>query len=241
MINSLDFRTGENSERGLPLAISVLQKEREPGPLQCTVVGKAGSLRKAMVSVLGILATLVVLSCGGCQGKGTLPKQSFAQMPGALAAGDVVKLSFPGAPELNQTQKVRADGKISLPLIGEVVVSGKRLGEFQTELSRLYKSQLKNTEVVVGLESSVIPVYVTGAVNNPGKVVLDRPMTVLEAIMEAGGPSNLGDMKKVVVIRNSNSRHYTQTFDLSAPLKGQPTGVFYLKAYDMINVAERFF
>lgn len=190
-----------------------------------------------------LVAALMAIALTGCQTpQGEMPPQARAdKAPGALAAGDVVKVTFPGAPELNQSQKVRADGKVSLPLIGEVEAVGKRLGDFQAELARLYKPQLKNSEVVVALEASAIPVYVSGAVNKPGKIVLDRPMTVLEGIMEAGGISNLGSLTKVVVIRNANGKHFTQTLNLSPALNGRTTNAFYLRPYDMIVVPERFF
>lgn len=193
---------------------------------------------------MGMMALVVMgvaLLESGCQTATSLPKQLVGQVSGTLAPGDVLKLSFSGAPDLNQLQKIRSDGKVSLPQIGQVQAAGKKLGEFQDDLSRLYKPKLTNTEVVVALESSSIPVYVSGAVNRPGKIVLERPMTVLEAIMEAGGPSNLGSLKKVVVIRNSGGKHFTQTFDLSPALRGQATEAFYLRPYDMINVPERFF
>ena len=226
---SPDSRNAESLEHGLSPAKYFPRVERK------------SSTFKFVAGIVGAMAALLVLLCAGCQNTATLPKQLTVQMPGVLAVGDVLKLSFSGAPELNQSQRIRSDGKVSLPQIGQVEAAGKKLGEFQDELSRMYKSKLTNTEVVVALESSAIPVYVAGAVNHPGKIVLDRPMTVLEAIMEAGGPSNLGNLKKVIVIRNANGRHYTQTFDLSPPLRGQATGAFYLRPYDMINVPERFF
>jgi polysaccharide export outer membrane protein len=188
-----------------------------------------------------VLPLVLAVWCAGCQNGGTIPKGLAGQSAGALAPGDVVRFSFPGTPELNQAQKVRADGKITAPLVGEFQAGGKRLGDLQEELSGRLKSQLKNTEVVVTLESSAIPVYVTGAVNRPGKIVLERPMTVLEAIMEAGGGSNLANLKKVVVIRNAQGRHYTQTFDLSPSFKGRSASAFYLRPYDMIHIPERFF
>jgi polysaccharide biosynthesis/export protein len=181
---------------------------------------------------------MVLLSFSGCEtpSKGPYPKQSISQTPGALAPGDVIKISFPGAPELNQLQKVRADGKISLPTLGETSVSGKRLGDLQKELTRRYESEIKNSEVVVTLEFSAIPIYVSGTVKSPGKIVLDRPMTVLEAIMEAGGFGDFAKTKKVVVIRNVNGRHMTYVLDLTPALQGKPSEAFYLKAYDAIYV-----
>lgn len=192
--------------------------------------------------LLSILSAVVALVCTGCSSPpGPIPKQWVTQTPGALAPGDVIKLSFPGAPELNQAQKVRADGKITAPMLGEVSVVGKRLGQLQSELSQLYKPQLKNSEVVVSLESSAIPVYVSGAVNRPGKVALDRPMTVLEAIMEAGGfVEDVANPKKVVVIRNIRGQQTTHIFDLSPALRGKTTDAFSVRAYDIIYVQQGF-
>jgi protein involved in polysaccharide export with SLBB domain len=86
-----------------------------------------------------------------------------------LASGDVVKLTFPGAAELNQSQKIQADGKINLPMIGEVDAGGRTLADLQQRLEVLYKPQLQNTTVVVTLESSVTKVVIGGAVSKPGK------------------------------------------------------------------------
>src|SRR5437016_6515785 len=114
-----------------------------------------------------------------------------------LASGDVVKLTFSAAPELNQSQKVRSDGKLSLPLVGEVDAAGKTVGQLQSELIELYKSQLKTPEVTVSLEGSVTTVTVSGAVAKPGKVVFERPTTVVQAIMNAGGPNEYGNLRHV--------------------------------------------
>lgn len=188
-----------------------------------------------------LIAVVCAFAGVGCQSPtaGPIPPEWKAQTPGALAAGDVLKFTFPGAPELNQSQKIRADGKVSVPVLGEILAGGKRLGDLQRELSRLYQPQLKNSEVVVSLESSTTAVYVGGAVNRPGKVPLDRPMTVLEAIMEAGGfTPDLANPRKVSVIRNVNGQQTPHVVDLSPGLRGQSSEAFYLKAYDVIYVPQ---
>ena len=81
------------------------------------------------------LAALVLLLCTGCQGSKKVPQQLTSRTPSYLVAGDTVRISFPAAPELNQTQKISADGTLSLPLIGEVAASGKTVGELQVELA----------------------------------------------------------------------------------------------------------
>lgn len=213
----------------------------EDAPTRPDSGGKGDWLRNAGFRIAGVLVAILALLCGGCQGTPKVAKMPAGEMPRALVAGDVVKLTFFGNPELNQSQRVRADGTISLPLIGQVRAVGKNIGEFQDELSNKYKPHLANTEVLISLESSATAVYVSGAVNKPGKIVLYRPMTVLEAIMEAGGRSELGDLKKVALIRNANGKHNSQIFDLSRTLKGEPASTFYVRPYDMIFVPERFF
>ncbi len=199
-------------------------------------------MRNLRLPTLQLLLLTLFCFCG-CESNNmpVFPEQMTGQTPGALAPGDVVKFTFPGVAELNHTQKIRADGKVNLPLVGEVEATGKKLGDFQTELIKLYGPKLKNSEIIVTLESSSIPIYVSGAVLRPGKILLDRPMTVLEAVMEAGGFSPLANPKKIVLIRHENGQHFTQTFDLSAALKGEPSAAFFVRAYDAIYVQEKSF
>jgi polysaccharide export outer membrane protein len=119
-----------------------------------------------------------------------------------------------------------------LPLIGQVYASGKSTSQLQEELTNLYKSQLQNSEVTVTLESVTIPVVVSGEVQKPGKVLFERPATVLEAIMEAGGFTAYGDPKTISVIRQVNGVQHSQIFDLSR--------VMYVSGGDVIYVRPRF-
>jgi protein involved in polysaccharide export with SLBB domain len=196
--------------------------------------------RTRCLGIVGKIAALAfLLFCAGCQGG---PKNSaplVGQTPNYLNPGDEIKISFPAAPELNQTQKVGTDGSLSLPLIGEVHAAGKSPGELQRELATLYKPQLQDNEVVVTLETRALPVVVSGAVQKPGKIIFERPATVLEAIMEAGGFTPEADLKKVSLIRISKGEHYSQIFDMRAVLKGAPTRAVYISGGDVIFVPEK--
>jgi polysaccharide biosynthesis/export protein len=185
------------------------------------------------------LAALVLLACSGCQGPKKNPVQLTSQTPSYLVAGDVVKISFPAAPELNQTQKVGSDGSISLPLIGEVAAAGKTVGQLQVELARLYKPQLQDNEVIVNLDTRAVPVVVSGAVQKPGKIVFERPATVVEAIMEAGGFTPEANLAKISLIRIVKGEHESQVIDLRALLKGKPTPAIYCSGGDVIYVPEK--
>ncbi|PYK45880.1 MAG: hypothetical protein DME46_02960, partial [Verrucomicrobia bacterium] len=158
-----------------------------------------------------------------------------------LASGDVVKLTFSSAPELNQAQKVRVDGKLSLPLVGEVDAAGKTVGQLQGELIQLYKSQLKTPEVTVSLETSLTTVTVSGAVNKPGKIAFERPTTVFQAIMDAGGPSEFGTLKRVRLVRTVNGITRSQVMNVREALVGQGTKPFYVRDGDVIWVPQTTF
>ena len=195
------------------------------------------------VGLISIL-TFLALAGVGCQsGANTTTFSSQAEVPRQviLASGDVVKLTFSAAPELNQSQKVRADGKLSLPLVGEVDASGKTVGQLQGELMQLYKSQLKNPEVTVSLEASVTRVTVSGAVAKPGTITFERPTTVFQAIMEAGGPTAFGNLRRVRLFRTINGVHKSQVFDLHRLLNGEETKPFYVRDGDVINVPQSTF
>jgi polysaccharide biosynthesis/export protein len=186
-----------------------------------------------------MLSLLVFAGCESYTGE-TLPQAASGQHPGVLSAGDTIKVTFTTAPELNQSEKIEADGRVNMPLIGQVYAIGKTTGQLQVELTNLYKSQLQNSDVIVTLENVAIPVVVSGEVQKPGKIVFERPATVLEAIMEAGGFTAYGDPKKIAVIRQVNGVQHTQIIDLSGVLHGQPNRVMYVSAGDVIYVRPRF-
>ena len=199
---------------------------------------------RGVSSVAGFLTILTMFAFVevGCETETTgqsLSGQAEVPKHVLLASGDVVKLTFSAAPELNQAQKIRTDGKLSLPLVGEVDAGGKTVGQLQAELIQLYKSQLKTPEVTVSLESSVTSVTVSGAVHKPGKLAFERPTTVLQAIMEAGGPSEFGTLKRVRLMRVVNGVYKSQVMDLHDLSK--EVKPFYVRDNDMIYVPQSTF
>jgi len=166
----------------------------------------------------------------------TLPAATYT-----LREGDILKISFPGSPNLNNVQQIRTDGKITLPLIGEVQAAGMTPVELQKKLMDLYAPQLSSKEVTVEVQSSSFPVYVTGAVLRPGKISSDHPITALEAIMEAGGfDYTKADLKDVTVIRQEGNQTKNYTLNLKLVLEGKMSEPFYMKPADIIYVPEKF-
>jgi polysaccharide biosynthesis/export protein len=198
---------------------------------------------ESLISVAGFVSILTLLAFAevGCQTETGQSLSGQAEVPKhvILASGDVVKLTFSSAPELNQSQKIRTDGKLSLPLVGEVDAGGKTVGQLQADLIQLYKSQLKTPEVTVSLEASVTSVTVSGAVHKPGRLTFERPTTVLQAIMEAGGPSEFGTLRRVRLMRVVNGVYKSQIMDLHDLSK--EVKPFYVRDNDVIYVSQSTF
>lgn len=159
-----------------------------------------------------------------------------------LREGDILIITFPGSPNLNTTQPIRRDGKIALPLVGELAAAEKTLVELEKDVLKLYEPKLVTKEVFVNLQSSAYPVFVSGAVVKPGKITCDRPMSALEAIMEAGGfDLSRANMKGVVVVREEEDRLKHYVLNLKLVFDGKSTEVFYVRPSDIIFVPEKRF
>jgi len=200
----------------------------------------------------GALALAVSLLFAGCETTAptstavptaqTAPDQT-APAPEVLTLkeGDVIRITFPGVPSMDTTQQVRQDGRISLPMLGEYLVTGKTTEGLTKEMEEYYAPKLVSKEVMVTLVSSSFSVYVIGAVLHPGKVQSDRPLSAFEAIMNAGGfdPSR-ANMQAVTIIREENGQTHNYTVNLQLILEGKSSALFYLKRGDTVFVSEKF-
>lgn len=162
-----------------------------------------------------------------------------------LKEGDDLQLRFVYNPELNLALTIRPDGKISLPLIGEVQAAGVRPADLRQRLIGEYAKHIKSPDVVllVGGHVGSLPkkifadeafisvtlskpadqvVFVGGEVLRPKAVKFEGQLTTLQAIMEAGGVKETGDLSRVVVLRRGQfeQAEWIQT-DLSNPLSGK--------------------
>ncbi|HWL17611.1 MAG TPA: polysaccharide biosynthesis/export family protein [Opitutus sp.] len=193
--------------------------------------------------ILRIIALVLAAFAGGCATPPPpdLPQSLQREAEQILHAGDVLKIAFPGAPNLDSTQQIRRDGKLNLPMVGEVVAADRTPADLQTELRGAYSKQLLSGDVTVTVVSSPFTVFVAGAVLRPGKIAPERAITALEAVMEAGGFDNAkANPRAVVVIRNERDTIRRVTLDLQALLDGRQSTPFYLKAYDIVYVPEKF-
>jgi polysaccharide export outer membrane protein len=195
--------------------------------------------RLPLAFIAACITTFAGVGCSDFDPGPPVPSEAYASRPsGALAPGDEISVSFSGAPEMNTKQKIQANGKVSLPTIGDVSASGKTITSFQADLTARYQPHLQDPTVVVALESAAAGVYVSGEVLRPGKVPLDRPITALEAVMEAGGFTKFANPKQVVVVRKEGNRNQRYVLNLNDALSGAESTPFYLRPFDVIYVRQ---
>ena len=190
------------------------------------------------------LLALVSLGFTGCA-TNDLPKSASLEKMHSeliiLREGDNLKITFPSSANLDTVQQIRRDGKIVMPLVGEVQAAGLMPDGLRESLVKLYATQIGSKEINVFVESSSFPVFVSGAVIHPGKILSDHPITALEAVMEAGGfDYTTADTKDVKVVRNENGKLVNYKVNLHRILNGgSDANPFYMKPQDIIYVPER--
>lgn len=143
----------------------------------------------------------------------------ISELDYVLQPADLIKVVIFQEPDLEREVRLSGDGKISLPLLSEINLKGKTIGQAQEIIRDLYnKDILVNPQVTVTvIEYVKASVNVLGAVNNPGPVTIppDHPLTLLDAIARAGGFSRLANRKRVLITRPTEN-HHTETSVINA-------------------------
>lgn len=128
-----------------------------------------------------------------------------------LAPGDELEFRVVSAPSMDTLQQVRADGRITLPMIDNIPASGMTLEDLTKRLRTAYVSQGYLTQVAANginliiKKSAANKFYVGGQVKKEGSFVYSYPTTVVRSIFEAGGFTETADPTRVIVIRRDGS------------------------------------
>lgn len=159
-----------------------------------------------------------------------------------LREGDTVSIVCESVTNINTVARIPLNGMLDLPFIGQVQAAGKTTPQLQEELLQRYSSQVRADVITVKLIQSASAVYVAGAVLKPGKIPMDHPMTVLEAVMEAGGyDPERAKLSKVTVVRLEDGQQVVYRVDLEKTLSGRDPTPFYLQPFDTVQVPRRTF
>jgi polysaccharide export outer membrane protein len=153
-----------------------------------------------------------------------------------LGAGDKLRIEVYKDPQLSQSLQIRPDGKITMPLIGDITAVGLTPLQLRDRLTTMLKDYVTNPVVTVIVQEAVASnVYVMGEVNHPGTLPLSGPMTVLQALAMAGGFKDFANTKDIRVLRRTATGVDTIRFNYKDAMKGAGKAV-YLQSGDTIIV-----
>jgi len=153
-----------------------------------------------------------------------------------LVVGDKLRIEVYKDTQLSQSLQVRPDGKVTLPLIGDVTAEGRTSAELRDSLVASLKEYNTNPVVTVIVVETVPPMfYVMGEVNAPGSLPLKGQITVLQALAMAGGFKDFAKRNKIMIQRKGAAGMTTVKFDYNDAVKGNGQ-VVYLRPGDTIIV-----
>jgi polysaccharide export outer membrane protein len=181
--------------------------------------------RRNLLIFLAVLALAILFSARGlCQAQSP-PKGANVPPSYQIGPNDVLSIYVWKEPDLTRDITVTPDGKISFPLIGEVVAEGRTV----TELKQVITDKLENfvtaPEVTVIVKESLSRiVYTIGKVMKPGPYPLAPDMTVLQALSAAGGFAEWADTKHVVIIRKEGGKETQFKFNYKEFTSGDNLG-----------------
>jgi polysaccharide biosynthesis/export protein len=156
-----------------------------------------------------------------------------------IGAGDVLAINVWKDAEVSRVVPVRSDGRISLPLVGELQAGGRTPKQLEAEISTKLKDFVSEPEVTVIVQEIKSQKFnVLGMVMKPGSYVLTNPTTVLDAIAMAGGFRDFAKQKDMYVLRRAADGNQARLpFNYKDVVKGhKPTQNVVLQSNDTVVV-----
>jgi len=151
-----------------------------------------------------------------------------------IRQGDVLDVSVWGDESLNKVIRVLPDGSISFPLAGQISVAGHSSAEVADKITANLKQYLPDPEVTVIVQSTDgNRIYILGKVSTPGTILLQGPMTVLQALSLSGNFDRFANLDAIKLLRGKK----TMNVNYKDLLQGKNLGSNYLlQANDTILV-----
>jgi polysaccharide export outer membrane protein len=156
-----------------------------------------------------------------------------------LTPGDKLRVEVYKDAQLSQSLQVRPDGKVTLPLLGDIVATDLTPIQLRDRIAESLKEYITNPVVtVIVVEASPVMVYVMGEVTQPGSIPMRGQMTVLQALAMAGGFREFANTKDIRILRKGRGNEKsveTIRFNYNDAVKGNTKPVF-LNPGDMVVV-----
>ena len=198
---------------------------------------------------VGALVLLLAACASGPQPESTPRINPEAQAVDAYRIGvdDVIRVAVWQNPDLDVTVPVRPDGRISVPLVGDVEAGGRTPEEVSVEIKTALEKFVRNPQVTVIIDQLrsheyLARVRVTGAVRTPISVPYRQGMTVLDAVLAAGGTNEFAAADRTELYRKEGDSTRAFAVRLDRILqKGELDTNYPVQPGDVITVPERTF
>ena len=140
-----------------------------------------------------------------------------------IGADDVLAVNVWKEPDVSRSVPVRSDGKISLPLVGELTAGGQTPLQLEQEITKRLASNISEPEVTVIVQDSKSQrINILGMVARPGTYMLTGSATILDAIAMAGGFRDFAKQKQIYVLRtNADGTEKRLAFNYKDVIKGK--------------------
>jgi polysaccharide export outer membrane protein len=191
-------------------------------------------------SLLSLLFAIAVLAPSTVMAQAPRPIQQDKDY--IIGPEDILEIQVWGNKDLNQVVFVRPDGRTSLPLVGEIGVSGQSVQQLQDHLTNVYEKTVKGAVVTVMVkEIKSRPVFFIGGFGKPGVMQLTRELTLLQAISVVGGVVPNADAEKGFLLRGDKRipidfNRLVQRGDLSQNPKLEPGDSIVVPLADAVYV-----
>jgi polysaccharide export outer membrane protein len=150
------------------------------------------------------------------------PEKGHSDDAYVIGANDVLAVNVWKEPDVTRSVPVRSDGKISLPLAGELQAAGQTPRQLEEEITKRLKNYISDPEVtVIVTESKSQKINILGMVARPGTYLLSGSTTILDAISMAGGFKDFAKKKSIYVLRaNADGTQKHIPFNYKEVIKG---------------------
>lgn len=187
------------------------------------MLGGRGAVGKCLLTKSTFFCAVLLLFCVAVQPVNLSAGQSAAtEKEYLIGVGDVLEIQVWREPDLSRTLTVRLDGKISLPLAGDVEAVGKSTSELDQFLEKHFSDLVTEPSVSVMLmESQSRRYYVIGQIGQPGEFPIDFPLTILQAVARSGGFLEWAKKDEIKVIRRINGKDEFLAFNYETFVNGK--------------------